>query len=68
MSARRGYREQEHSCRGGRTRTAMTWWEFDRHGIEICRVCDDCKDEKLARFNPDYEAEEPIDGENYPCA
>lgn len=44
-----------------------SWWEYDARGIPLCRVCDECKDEKLAQYrrevlvNPNYEADEPIE-------
>lgn len=27
-----------------------TWWEYDRHGIELCKVCDKCVKVKLASY------------------
>lgn len=30
-----------------------SWWEYDAQGIELCRVCDDCRDEKLSRYRPE---------------
>jgi len=48
-----------------------SWWEYDARGIELCRVCDRCRESKLAEYrpevlgNPMYEADEPIEPENY---
>jgi hypothetical protein len=42
-------------------------WQFDARGIELCRTCDKCHDEKLAGFRPDvltdpnYWADEAIE-------
>lgn len=30
-----------------------SWWEYDAQNIPLCRVCDDCRDEKLARYRPE---------------
>ena len=30
-----------------------SWWEHDAQGIPLCRVCDKCKAEKLARYRPE---------------
>lgn len=44
-----------------------SWFEYDARGIELCRVCDKCKDTKLANYrqdvlrNPNYEADEGIE-------
>ena len=29
-----------------------SWWENDAQGIPLTRVCDDCREKKLARFRP----------------
>ena len=48
-----------------------SWWEFDARGIEIARVCDKCRAQKLAKYRPEvltdpgYEADEPIEPEEY---
>lgn len=42
-------------------------WQNDARGIPLCRTCDACHDEKMARYRPDvltdsnYWADEPID-------
>lgn len=44
-------------------------WQKDARGIELCRTCDKCHDEKMAKYRPDvltnsnYWADEPIDDE-----
>ena len=44
-----------------------SWWEYDARGIELARVCDRCKAEKLAPYrrevltDANYSHEEPID-------
>lgn len=46
-----------------------SWWENDGRGIPLARVCEECREEKLARYrpavltNPNYEANEPIEPE-----
>jgi hypothetical protein len=51
------------------TKRDGSWWEHDARGIELCRVCEQCKEAKLARYRPEvltdpgYEANEPIDPE-----
>ena len=46
-----------------------SWWEYDARGIPLCRVCEECVEEKLSRYrrevldNWNYEADEPIDEE-----
>jgi len=46
-------------------------WQYDARGIELCRACEDCKDEKLSHYrkevltNPNYECDEPIEPEDY---
>jgi hypothetical protein len=44
-------------------------WQKDARGIELCRTCDKCHDEKMARYRPDvltdsnYWADEPIEAD-----
>jgi hypothetical protein len=46
---------------------AYTWWEQDARGIPLCKVCDDCVDEKLSKYRPEvltsaaYWADEEIE-------
>lgn len=46
-----------------------SWWARDARGIELCRVCEKCEQEKLSHYrpevltNPSYEADEPIEPE-----
>ena len=48
-----------------------TWWESDARGIPLCKVCDECVDDRLAQYRPDvlsdsnYWADEPIEAEDY---
>ena len=60
-----------HECVNGTESTATTWWEYDAQGIELCRVCDKCKREKLARYRPEIlsgydqsDVDEPIEPED----
>ena len=36
-----------------------TWWEYDQHGIELCKVCEKCVKVKLSAYRRYY----PEDGE-----
>lgn len=44
-----------------------SWWEYDARGIPLARVCESCRNERLAQFRPEvltdpnYECDEPID-------
>jgi hypothetical protein len=44
-----------------------SWWENDARGIPLARVCEDCREAKLAKYRPDvltdsnYWADEPIE-------
>ncbi len=48
-----------------------SYWQFDARGIELCRTCNTCHDEKMARYRPEvlndmnYYADECIDPEDY---
>lgn len=63
---------REHGCIDGVPSTEPSWWAKDAQGIELCRVCDRCKRQKLARYRPEIlsgydesDVDEPInaDGE-----
>jgi hypothetical protein len=61
---------REHSCVGGYPSKEPSWWATDGRGIELCRVCDLCRDEKLARYRPEIlrpydesDVNEPIEPE-----
>lgn len=42
-----------------------SYWIQDGYGIDLCKVCKDCKKQKMKRYRPDintqYECEEPIE-------
>jgi hypothetical protein len=44
-------------------------WKYDARGIELCRACHKCWPTKMKQYrsdvlyNPNYEADEPIDEE-----
>lgn len=47
-----------------------SWWEYDAQGIALCRVCDQCRAAKLARYRPEIltsytqaDVDEPIEAE-----
>jgi hypothetical protein len=49
-----------------------SWWEYDAQGIELARVCDNCRSEKLAQYRPEIlrgydqsDVDEPIEPEGY---
>jgi len=35
------------------TRDDGSWWEYDARGIPLCRVCDDCIEERLSTYRPE---------------
>ena len=46
----------------------MSWWEMDSQRIPLCRVCEDCRDQKLSRYRPEIlegydqsDVDEPIE-------
>lgn len=62
--------EREHSCVGGVRSKEPSWWAKDAKGIELCRVCERCKKEKLAKYRPEIltgydqsDVNEPIEAE-----
>jgi hypothetical protein len=55
-------------CRCGSGKEST--WAYDAQGIELCRVCDKCKKEKLAKYRPEIltgydqsDVDEPIEAE-----
>jgi hypothetical protein len=61
---------REHQCVGGEWSTNPTWWVNDAQGIPLCKVCEDCKGEKLSRYRPEIlrgytqeDVDEPIEAE-----
>jgi hypothetical protein len=47
---------------------SKSWWENDAQNIPLCRVCDVCRDAKLAGYRPEIltgysqaDVEEPIE-------
>lgn len=60
----RAGREEEHS----HTKGDGSWWENDARGIPLCRVCDECRKQKLSKYRPEIlsgydqsDVNEPID-------
>jgi hypothetical protein len=56
---------------GGGVSTEPSWWEHDARGIPLCRVCTDCRTEKLGRYRPEIltgysqqDVDEPIEAED----
>lgn len=52
------------------TKDDGSWWEHDAQGIELCRVCAECKEAKLSRYRPEVlesydqnDVNEPIEPE-----
>lgn len=61
---------QQHMCRNGVVSEEPSWWAKDARGIELCRVCPDCEDEKLSHYRPEIltgydesDVDEPIEPE-----
>lgn len=58
---------RHHECR-----REESWWENDAQGIPLCRVCDVCRETKLALYRPEIltgytqaDVSEPIEPEEY---
>ena len=52
------------------TKGDRSWWEHDAQRIPLCRVCDQCRDFKLARYRPEilsgydqHDVDEPIEAD-----
>lgn len=52
------------------TKNDGSWWEYDAQGIELCRVCPECRYAKLSRYRPEIlegydqnDVNEPIEPE-----
>lgn len=61
---------REHLMNHCHTKDDGSWWEHDAQGIELCRVCAECKDVKLSRYRPEIltgydqnDVNEPIEPE-----
>jgi len=35
------------------TKNDGSWWEYDGRGIPLCRVCQECRKEKLSKYRPE---------------
>ncbi len=64
-------RPREHTCLNGIPSEEPSWWLKDGRGVELCRVCDRCEDEKKARYRPEVlghydenDVDEPIEAED----
>ena len=62
---------QQHECLNRQISETPSWWAKDAQGIELCRVCPDCEDEKLSRYRPEIltgynqsDVDEPIEDED----
>ena len=40
------------SCKN-HTKHDGSWWEMDGRNIPLCRVCSECKDEKMGQYRPE---------------
>jgi hypothetical protein len=56
-----------HDCREA---GEYSWWEYDTQGIELDRVCNLCREAKLAKYRPEIltgysqaDVDEPIEEE-----
>jgi hypothetical protein len=65
--ARYDYRQEPCGCGSGKER----WPLYDARGIFCAYVCDKCEDKVRAKYRPEifddpaYEADEPIEPEDY---
>lgn len=60
----------DHICVNGQQSSESSWWEYDAQRIPLCRVCDKCREEKLAQYRPEIlegydqsDVDEPIEEE-----
>jgi len=58
-----GVKMSEHRCDRNNS-----WWEYDAQNIPLCRVCPECRDEKLSIYRPEIltgytqaDVDEPIE-------
>lgn len=48
-----------------------SWWKHDARNIPLARVCQSCQADRLSKFrsdvlmNPNYYADEPIEGDSW---
>lgn len=63
---------RQHECLNGEISEEFSWWAKDARGIELCRVCDKCEEQKLSRYRPEIltgydenDVDEPIEPENW---
>lgn len=59
---------KQHVCLGDVYSSQHSWWDYDAQGIPLCRVCDQCRASKLARYRPEVlegydqsDVDEPIE-------
>lgn len=64
-----------HNCKDGVRSEKATHWINDGRGIPLCKVCEDCEETKLARYNPavlghynEPDVDEPIEDDGYDCS
>lgn len=62
---------REHVCVNGELSSEPSKWEYDAQGIELCRVCPRCREEKLRAYRPEIlrgytqaDVDEPIEPED----
>lgn len=60
----------DHICVNGEISSEPSWWEYDAQRIPLCRVCDKCREKKLAQYRPEIlegydqlDVDEPIEEE-----
>jgi len=42
-----------HFCKDGGRTDKETWWVNDGRGIPLCKVCEDCEEQKLSKYRPE---------------
>lgn len=52
------------SCGSGKASS----WEYDRQGIELCRVCPACERERLRKYRPEVLDADQRERAGYPVA
>ena len=41
-----------HICKDGKESSNERYWVYDGRGIPLCKVCGDCEEQKLSKYDP----------------
>ena len=61
-----------HTCKNGEWSDEPAYWVRDAQGIDLCKTCDRCHAEKMARYRPEIlsgyaqsDVDEPIEPDDW---